>query len=194
MAFPRRKVPVVSDPAPEPVVAEPDYALALEEARRGFDSLEKHLADIRNRSQQIVGIGALAASIVGGLAALGSHKLGVLGIVALAVFAVIVIICVWIWWPRELWVSQDPAILVTWAEIPDITRQRMARSLAIHLADQYEQNQDRIGGMLKWFAVAMMLLVVEIGCLATGMWLSDGRSADNKPPAIITATPTATQS
>jgi hypothetical protein len=47
------------------VVAEPDYALALEEARRGFDSLEKHLADIRNRSQQIVGIGALAASIVG---------------------------------------------------------------------------------------------------------------------------------
>jgi hypothetical protein len=116
VAFRRRKAPVVNDdPVADEPVAEPDLTLALEEARRGFDSLEKHLADIRNRSQQIVGIGALAASIVGGPAALGpDKKLGVWGIVALGVFAVIVIICLCIWWPRKLWVSQDPAILVTW--------------------------------------------------------------------------------
>jgi hypothetical protein len=159
--------------ADEPVAGEPDFTLALEEARRGFDSLEKHLLDIRNRSQQIVGIGAVAASILGGLAALGpDKKLGVWGIVALAVFAVIVLICVWIWWPRKFRVSQDPAILVTWAEVPGKTRQRMVRSLALHLANQYEQNADKIGGMQKWFAVAMILLVVEIGCLAAGLWLS----------------------
>jgi len=158
--------------ADEPMASEPDFTLALEEARRGLDALEKHLADIRNRSQQLVGIGALAASIVGGLAALGSRTLGIWGVVALAVFAVIAVICLWIWWPRKLWVSQDPATLVTWAEVPGKTRQRMVRSLAIHLADQYEQNADKIERMLKWFAVAMVLLVIEIGCLAAGLWLS----------------------
>ena len=57
MAFLGRKASVVNEPvADKPVADEPDFTLALEEARRGFDSLEKHLADIRNRSQQIVGI------------------------------------------------------------------------------------------------------------------------------------------
>jgi MFS family permease len=173
VAFRRCKVPVVSDPAPdEPVADEPDYTLALEEARRGFDSLEKHLADIRNRSQQIVGIGAVAASIVGGLAALGSHKLGGWGFGALGAFAAIAVICLSIWWPRKLRVFQNPKTLVAWAEIPGKTRQRMVRSLAIHLADQYKENSDKIRGMLKWFRAAMILLAVEIVCLAVGLWLS----------------------
>lgn len=158
--------------ADESVADEPDYTLALEEARRGLDSLEKHLADIRNRSQQVVVIGALAASIVGGLAVLGPSKLGVWGTAALTVFAVIVLICLWIWWPRTLIVFQDPKTLVTVAQIPGKTRQRMVRTLAIHLADQYKENSDKIGGMRKWFKAAMILLVVELGCMAAGLWRS----------------------
>jgi len=38
--------------ADEPVADEPDFALALEEARRNLDSLNGRLTDLRNRSLQ----------------------------------------------------------------------------------------------------------------------------------------------
>jgi hypothetical protein len=65
MGFRRSKATVVNEPVTEhPGTDDPDFTLALEEARRNFDSLNGRLADLRNRSLQLVSVGALAASFV----------------------------------------------------------------------------------------------------------------------------------
>jgi hypothetical protein len=167
MGFRRRKAPVVN----EPVTDDPDFTLAVEEARRNFDSLNTRLADLRNRSLQLVTVGGLLATFVGGLSALRSNGLSVWDAVALMAFALIVIICLIIWWPRKLQTSQTPSILVEWAETPSITRQSMNRDLALHLGDHYKANRKVIDRMQNWFCVALLLLIGEVVCLAVGLWV-----------------------
>ena len=147
-----------------------DYSLALEEARRNLDSLNARLADLRSRALQLVSVGGLAAAFVGGLSALNKNGFSLWDLGALASFALIVLACLVIWWPRNLKTSQRPWILVEWAEVPAATRQRMNRSLALWLGDHYDINQKIINRMLGWFCFALILLTVEVVCLAVGLW------------------------
>lgn len=106
-----------------------DYTPALEEARRNFDSQAGQLADLRNRALQFVGVGGLAASFIAGLSASQPDRccglsasqpdgLSLGYIAALGAFLLVVAISMSIWSPRKLMTSQDPAILVEWAEMP----------------------------------------------------------------------------
>jgi hypothetical protein len=146
-----------------------DFKLALEEARRGMDSLDKQFADVRNRSMQLVSVGGLAASIVGGLAALGGPKLGIWGLYALGAFAVIVFLCVWIWWPREMWTTQKASTLVEWAETPDVTRSDMDKELAEYLDSQYTANAKLAQRLMKGFTCQLVFLLIEIGFVTVGL-------------------------
>lgn len=158
-----------------------DYTLALEEARRNFDSQAGQLADLRNRALALVGVGGLAASFIAGLSAAQPEAaqpgaaqpdgLSLWYIGALGAFLLIVAISMSIWWPRKLMTSQDPAILVEWAEMPAIDEQLMNRDMALHLDDQYEANKKIIDEMVNGFCVAIGLLFIEIVCLASGLWI-----------------------
>jgi hypothetical protein len=50
----------------------------------------------------------------------------------------------------------------------------MDRDLALHLGNQYEKNQKKIGRMLWFLVAAIILLAGEIACLALGLRLHDG--------------------
>jgi hypothetical protein len=159
----RQQSPVVAD--------DPDYTLALEQARRNFDSQAGQLADLRKRAVQLVGIGGLAATFIGGLSASEPDGFSVWNGAALGAFLLVVAICLSIWWPRKLVASQDPAILVEWAELPAMTQQLMNRDMALHVDDHYEANKEIIDEMVNGFCVAIGLLAIEILCLAVGLWI-----------------------
>ena len=150
---------------------DPDYTLALEEARRNFDSQARQLADHRKRAVDLVGIGGLAATFIGGLSASKQDGLNIWHIVALCAFVFVVATAMYISWPRILMASQDPATLVDWAEMRAIGRQLMTRDLALRLDEHYEANKVIIEDMTNGFCVAIGLLAVEIICLAVGLWL-----------------------
>jgi hypothetical protein len=59
--------------------------------------------------------------------------------------------------------------LVEWAEVPAATRQSMNRSLALWLRAHYEFNRKIIARMLVAFCMALVLLAVEVFCLAVGL-------------------------
>ena len=165
---------MVSEPvADEPVADEPDFSLALEEARRNFDSLNGRLTDLRNRSIQLISVGGLAAAFVGGLSALQKNGLSRLDVIALVAFALLVVLCLWIWaWPQKLKTSQKPWVLVEWAEKPGETRQSMNKDLALHLGAHYGFNKKIINRMLAVFCVSAALLAAEVFCLAIGLWIN----------------------
>jgi hypothetical protein len=153
------------------VAEDPDYTLALEEARRNFDSQAGQLADLRKRAVELVGIGGLAATFIGGLSASEQEGFNYWHIGALVAFGLVVAIAMYIWWPRILITWQNPATLVDWAERPEITQQLMNRDLALHLSEHYKANKEIIDEMVDGFRVAIGLLAVEILCLAVGLWI-----------------------
>ena len=82
---------ISTEPQQSPIVADdPDYTLALEEARRNFDSQARQLADLRKRAVDLVGIGGLAATFIGGLSASKQDGLNIWHIVALCAFVFVV--------------------------------------------------------------------------------------------------------
>ena len=160
----------------------PDFAPALDEARRKFDSLNARLADLRNRSLQLVSVGGLAASLVGGLSTLQKDGLGVWEVVALAAFALIVGICIWLWLPRRIWASHSPADLVAWAELRALTRQDINRNLALHMHNHADKTRRSSIGCWSGFVCHHLA-----GGGGSSAWLSAYGSADGQSEVTTAA-------
>ena len=137
-----------------------DYTLALAEARRGFDALSAEVAALRDRSAKVLGVGGLATSFVGGLSVQADKPLTLWAYIAIGFFMVLVTLSLTILWPRRFRLSQDPYELVAWAEMDDMTTPRMEKNLALHMADHYDENReklDRLGTLYCW-SVAVLVL------------------------------------
>lgn len=146
-----------------------DYALALEEARRDFDALSAELPALRSRAIQTAGIGGLALSFLGGLAIRTGEPLSGWAYVAVAAFVVMTTLCLVILWPRRLYSSVDPAVLVEWAERADATSENMRRDLALQMGLKYEHNRVKID-RLSWMGCAIVVaLFVQIAALVTAL-------------------------
>lgn len=143
----------------------PSYTLALEEARRGFDQLAGEVSDVRNRSVALLGMGGLAASFLGGLTLRNGAPVTPWTWVAVAAFVVLAVLCAAVLWRRRFHVSQDPAVLVQWAEHHGASPTDMERDLALWLGKKYDENRvsvDRLGRLL---SVASIAFLVEIAAL-----------------------------
>jgi hypothetical protein len=82
----------------------------------------------------------------------------------------VALLCFAILWPRRFRTSQDPAILVGWAETKAATVDDMERDLALRLAEQYDPNA-RILDRLMWlYCGVVVALIVEILALVLDIW------------------------
>lgn len=147
----------------------PDYSLALVEARRGFDALAAEVAALRDRSAKVLGVGGLATSVVGGLSARADRALVWQGYAALGSFMAVVVLSLLILWPRRFRLSQDPRVLVEWAEMDEMTTERMERSLALHMANHYEENRHKLNWLGTLYCWSVIVLVLQLGFLLAGL-------------------------
>jgi hypothetical protein len=156
----------VRDHADRPGEASPpDYSLALEEARRGFDQLAAEVSDVRNRAVATLGMGGLSASFLGGLTLRNDAPITGWTWFAIAAFVALAVSCAGVLWRRRFHVSQHPRIIVAWAEQHEATRADMERDLALWLGKKYDDNRrsvDRIGRLL---TIATGAFLIEISAL-----------------------------
>jgi len=148
----------------------PDFTLALDEARRSFDALSDELPAIRTRATQILGVGGLAASFLGGLALRSGQQLGPWGWVAVAAFTVTAVLCGILLWPRRLYASLEPAILVEWAERPDAAVADMTRDLALYMGQKYDANRKTLNRLSWLYCAAVIIVCVEIAAFIIDLW------------------------
>jgi hypothetical protein len=146
------------------------YTLALEEARRGFDQLDAELARLRERASTALGIGALVASFLGGLAIRNGASLSLWTWLAISALVAVALLCFAILRPRRFRTSQDPAVLVGWAETEGVTLDAMERDLALRLAEQYDPNAKILDRLMWLYCGVVVALIVEISALVLDIW------------------------
>ena len=152
------------------MAAEPDFSLALEEARRSFDALSDELPALRNRAAQLLGVSGLAASFLGGLARVPSGQpIGVWGWVAVLAFITTAALCLRLLWPARFHRGPTPSALVAWAEEGDSLAE-MQRNLALHMQRKYEENRDKLDGLSRWYSATVVGLLVEISAFVIDLW------------------------
>lgn len=95
---------------------EPNFTLALEEARRGFDQLMSEFHRIRDRAASSLSVGGLSAAFLGGLALRGKDApLTVWTFLAVVAFVALAATTLYVFWPRSLLSTINPTTLIEWA-------------------------------------------------------------------------------
>lgn len=151
------------------VADEPDYSLALEEARRGFDTLVSEIDLVRGRALSVIGMGGLAASFLGGLNIGTNGDITWLTILAVIAFVAMSALCVAMLLPRRVHLTQRPSALVAWAETESVTTADMERDLALWLENKYDENRPALDRLLWLATLASVSFLVEVAALVTDL-------------------------
>lgn len=154
-----------------PVAEEPDFSLALEEARRTFDALSDELPALRNRATQLLGVSGLAATFLGGLSRMpAGQPIGLWGWVAVVAFVVTAAMCLRLLWPGWFHRGPTPSELVKWAETPGASLPEMQRAMALHMQKKYGENRKKLDGLSRWYSATVVALFVEISAFVINLW------------------------
>ena len=154
------------------IAAVPDFTLALEEARRGFDELNQELARIRTRAASALSAGSLSAAFLGGLTLRNpTDALSPWTFLAIAAFVLLALSNAVVLWPRSVWASVDPEKLISWALGDQATgRQPMTRVamdmyLARFMGRKYNENSRTVTTLSWVYSAGVVALSLEIGFL-----------------------------
>jgi len=142
-----------------------DFTLALEEARRDADRQHAELDVLRNRAVSTLGMGGLSAAFLGGLATRGDEDLGAFSVVAGLAFFVLACLCVFLLWPRRIFVSRMPSTVVSWVEDYSASQRELERDMALWMGKKYLENRkviDRLRWSLCGVMVAFMVEVIAL--------------------------------
>jgi hypothetical protein len=142
------------------------FALAVHEGRRALDQQSNDLLSIRNRVNNLVAVGGLAAAFIGGLA-IRDDNADMTGWAwaGLTFFVALVAVAVLVQLPRSVVFTQRADHLVRWAKTPGMTQERMDRNLAIHMRNQYVANRLILSQTTGLLVSALILLLLEVGAL-----------------------------
>lgn len=141
------------------------YGVAVEESRRGLDQQAADLESIRQRTTNLVVVGGLAATFLGGLAVRDEADVSAWTIAGAVSFAGVLVIVVATLWPREFEFTQRTNVLVGWAEQADVTMDGMERDLALYLSEQYGRNAKKLLWLVWLHTAGLILLVFEVAFL-----------------------------
>jgi hypothetical protein len=146
---------------------DPDYTVAVEEGIRVVASQAAQVSAVRSYAGTVLGVGGVGSVASGVAIGVGCLAGRITGGVALVAFLVVVVCCCLVLWPRTLTPGPDPAILVTWADVPGMTSGRMRKQLALDLSKTYKKNRETVDKMYIWFWSGVIALVVELLAVAS---------------------------
>ena len=147
-------------------MADSTQALAYNEALRGVTQQQAVLDGIRARASALLGIAAVSASFLGGVAFKDAGPRG-LSWIPIVAFVAVGVLAIWILLPVRGWkFSFDVNILVTdYVEGSSPAKlDEMYRDLALHLGRHYTTNEQRLTRLFLKFKLASAILVFEVVC------------------------------
>lgn len=151
------------------VTVHPGYALALEEARRGFDQLAAEVSLTRDRAVSMVGLGGLAAAFLGGLSIRDGADVSRWTWLAVVAFVAMAVCAAFVLYPRRFHFSQHPGELVSWVEEHGASADDVERDLALWLGKKYDENRSIVDRLGRFHYAITIAFLVEIAALAVDL-------------------------
>jgi hypothetical protein len=139
-------------------------AVAYAEAVRALDQQRVELGAVRTRVATIFGTAGIVASFFSGLIVRETRTLGGLGIGAVAAFCVVGLAAILILWPWKWWAWTPPSddLVQHYIDGQRVTAEVMERDLALHLADNWRKNNEKLNRMQLAVMVALVGLGAEV--------------------------------
>ncbi len=148
---------------------QPYEDVILEEARRAIQMQSSSLDELRSRTGVLLAAAALSASFLGSATAHVGVAISFSGGAALILFALGVALCVYLLAPqRKNWTFvNSPKILTNDWIVQEQRGQSMRLFLAECMEDQYDENEQQLEVLYRWFTWAAVAIgtSVVLGCL-----------------------------
>lgn len=147
---------------------DPRLAIVLAEAIRAIDGQRENLDNLHSRVGILLSAATIATSFLGGFA-LDRPSVGWPGIVAVGLFVLHVVLCLWILRPRQ-WKFQTSArvLIDSWIAKDEVDANQLQRALARRLDAYHDSNELKLVGLWNLYGWAILVLGAEVA-----MWLGE---------------------
>jgi hypothetical protein len=137
--------------------------LVYKESLRAIETQQAALESARSRAGQILAAASVVTSVLGGLVHSKSSHPHAATWVALASFALLMVLCVWVFLPRNWsFVNSATVMIDDWIGAADAPIDLMHRELALRMEQHWDKNQDPLNKMMLLLQASGILLVVSI--------------------------------
>ena len=146
---------------------DPRYRFVYYEAVRTLDHQEATLDNLRARAGLLLTAPAVATSFLGAAALGETDNTAPWSAIAIVLFVVVGVLCVGLLWPRSNWKwrFRPSELLSDYVEATSpADLNEMYRDLALHLEQNYRDNNDRLKPLWLSFQAATGLLAAEVLC------------------------------
>jgi hypothetical protein len=157
----------VSAPGPEP---DPRLVIAYEESVRAWALQSSVLDELRTRAGVLLSGASISSAFLGAKSLEGGHSLSGFSIAATVVYAIVVLLCVYIAWPATFEFVHNGEDLIEEYLKDGVSPDQMRRSLTIANARHRVTNRAKIDHRLLGFRLAslglgadVMLWLIELG-------------------------------
>jgi len=151
------------------VIDEPDYGLALTEARRRLDSQLALVDGSRGRASGLLSIGGLLGTFLGGLGAInktpGAETMTGALWVAAGAFGVAVVSGLLVLMPWEFGGPMSAVTLIAWVDDYGATKSQADRELAKKIDEKVDANARKAAALQIGLIVIVLALGVEFAAL-----------------------------
>lgn len=139
------------------------FELVYRESLRAIETQQAALESARSRAGQLLAAASVVTSVLGGLVHSKSRHPHVATWFALASFALLMILCIWVFLPRDWrFVNSATVMIDDWIYGAGTSIDTMHSELALRMEEHWDKNQDPLNKMMKVLQVSATLLVVSI--------------------------------
>ena len=152
----------------QPPPTDARFAIVLSEAVRALEGQQSNLDNLHSRVGILLSAATIATSFLGGIV-FARPTVGWPGIVAVVLFAIHVVLCLWILKPRR-WKFQTSAkvLIDSWITKDKVGVNQLQRALARRLDGYHDRNEEKLVRLWDLYGWAMLVLAAEVG-----MWLGE---------------------
>lgn len=140
------------------------YELVWNESLRSITQQQALVESLRGRTGTLLSAAAIATSFLGGVA-FDDQKVTTAGRLAVLLFAVVGVLCVWVLRPRSKWHFRNSAtsLIDEYLESDSpCSLDELHKELALHNEKNHATNQKKLLRMMGQYQVATAALIVEI--------------------------------
>jgi len=142
---------------------DPRLVLAYDESVRAWALQSRVLDELRGRAGVLIAAASVSSAFLGAQAIAGKHAWAASGLAAIAVFGVVVLLCIYVLWPAQNWIFVHNGERLHETYLKDhITVNEMYRRMTIDNSRYRRKNRKRINYRFVAFRFACLGLATDV--------------------------------